>query len=105
MQTELIEYLSTFVTPERLTLFKKILKNRTSYFTVVLEDIYQSQNASAVLRTCDCFGIQNVNVIENRNTFDVNKEVALGSSKWLTIRKFAESRNNSLQAVKTLKKE
>ena len=105
MQTELIEYLSTFVTPERLTLFKKVLKNRTSYFTVVLEDIYQSQNASAVLRTCDCFGIQNVNVIENRNTFDVNKEVALGSSKWLTIRKFTEGRNNSLQAVKTLKKE
>lgn len=105
MQKKFIEYLSTFVTPERLTLFEKILENRTSYFTVVLEDIYQSQNASAVLRTCDCFGIQNVNVIENRNTFNVNKEVALGSSKWLTIRNFSEKENNSLEAIKTLKKE
>jgi len=105
MQKELIEHLSTFVTPERLTLFETILKNRTFYFTVVLEDIYQPQNASAVLRTCDCFGIQNVNVIENRNIFNVNKEVALGSSKWLTIRKFTEKENNSLEAIKTLKKE
>lgn len=105
MQKELIEYFSAFVTPERLTLFEKILEHRTSYFTVVLEDIYQSQNASAVLRTCDCFGIQNVNVIENRNTFTVNKEVALGASKWLSIRKFTESKNNSLEAIQTLKKE
>ncbi|MFW5774139.1 MAG: TrmH family RNA methyltransferase, partial [Tangfeifania sp.] len=105
MQKELIEYLSTFVTPERLSLFEKILEHRTSYFTVVLEDIYQSQNASAVLRTCDCFGIQNVNVIENRNTFTVNKEVSLGSSKWLSIRKFTDGRNNSLEAIQTLKKE
>ena len=105
MQRKLIEYLSSYVTPERLKLFEKILDNRTSYFTVVLEDIYQSQNASAVLRTCDCFGVQNVNVIENRNEFNVNKEVALGSSKWLTIRKFTEKKNNSLQAIKTLKNE
>ncbi|HKL31021.1 MAG TPA: RNA methyltransferase [Tangfeifania sp.] len=105
MQKELTEYLSTFVTPERLTLFETILEHRTSYFTVVLEDIYQSQNASAVLRTCDCFGIQNVNVIENRNSFTVNKEVSLGSSKWLSIRKFTEGKNNSLEAIQTLKKE
>lgn len=105
MQKELIEYLSTFVTPKRLNLFEKILEHRTSYFTVVLEDIYQSQNASAVLRTCDCFGIQNVNVIENRNAFTVNNEVSLGASKWLSIRKFTEGQNNSLEAVRTLKKE
>lgn len=105
MQKQLIEYLSNYVTPERLNLFEKILENRTSYFTVVLEDIYQSQNASAVLRTCDCFGIQNVNVIEKKNEFNVNKEVALGSSKWLTIRKFTEQKNNSLEAIKTLKNE
>jgi len=73
MQKDLIEYLSTFITPARLALFDRILQKRTNYFTIVLEDIYQPQNASAVLRTCDCFGIQYVNVIENRNTFEVNK--------------------------------
>lgn len=103
MHKDLLEYLSKFVTPERLTLFNNILDERTNYITVVLEDIYQSQNASAVLRTCDCFGVQNVHVIENRNTFDVNKEVALGSSKWLTIQKYNEAENNSYQAIQTLK--
>jgi len=105
MNKELINYLATFVTPDRLQLFEKVLQYRTSYLTIVLEDIYQSQNASAVLRSCDCFGVQHVNVIENRNTFNVNKEVALGSSKWLSIRKFSETNNNSLNAVKTLKNE
>lgn len=105
MQTELIKHLSSFVTPERLRLFDEVLEQRTHYITVVLEDIYQSQNASAVLRTCDCFGIQYVHVIENRNTFRVNKEVALGASKWLTIQKYNQSAHNSSQTIHTLKKE
>jgi len=101
--SNLTEYLESFVTESRLNLFEKVLTYRTNYITVVLEDIYQSQNASAVLRTCDCFGIQNVHVIENRNAFDVNKEVALGSSKWLAINKYNEGDNNSLQAIRSLK--
>src|SRR6056297_3246880 len=105
MQTELIKYLSSFVTPERLMLFDEVLEQRTHYITVVLEDIYQSQNASAVLRTCDCFGIQYLHIIENRNTFRVNKEVALGASKWLTIQKYNQSAQNSSQAIHALKKE
>lgn len=104
MPKELLEYLSEFITPERLDLFNKVLNERTNYLTVVLEDIYQSQNASAVLRTCDCFGIQNVHVIENRNTFEVNKEVAMGASKWLTIQKYNTPENNSLEAIRLLRK-
>lgn len=103
MQKEIINYLSTYITPARLKLFEKVMTYRTSYLTVVLEDIYQPQNASAVLRTCDCFGVQNVHVIENRNTFNVSKEVALGSSKWLSIHKYNQKQNNSLEAVKYLK--
>ncbi len=105
MKQEIINYLSTFVTAPRMELFEKVLAKRTSYITVILEDIFQPQNASAVLRTCDCFGIQNIHVIENRNEFNVSKEVALGSSKWLTIHKYKSSENNSLNAVRTLKKQ
>lgn len=105
MCSSLLEYLSTFITPERLALFDKVLNDRTRYLTVVLEDIFQPQNASAVLRTCDCFGIQNVHVIENRNTFNVNKEVALGASKWLTIQKYNQNENNSLDAIYALRKQ
>ena len=104
MPQDLLTYLSEFITHDRLALFDKVLNERTKYITVVLEDIYQSQNASAVLRTCDCFGIQDVHIIENRNEFNVNKEVALGSSKWLTIQKYNQSDNNSHDAINALKK-
>lgn len=103
MNQELLEYLSSFLTPARLLLFNNILEKRTRYITVVLEDIYQSQNASAVLRTCDCFGIQDVHIIENRNKFQVNKEITLGSSKWLSLKKYNKNKINSLFAIHQLK--
>ncbi len=105
MQKDLSTFLSGFITPERLALFNKIIEYRTCYLTVVLEDIYQSQNASAVLRTCDCFGIQNVHVIENRNEFNVDTQVSLGASKWLTISKYNNKDNNSLDAIRQLKED
>jgi tRNA (guanosine-2'-O-)-methyltransferase len=103
MQKQLIEYLSAFASAERVQLFDKVLKQRTSYLTVVLEDIFQSQNASAVLRTCDCFGIQNVHVIENRNELIIDKDVALGASKWLSLHKYNSKKHNSPEAIRTLK--
>lgn len=105
MQKELFHYLSNHVTPERLELFNKIAEYRTQYLTVVLEDIYQSQNASAVLRTCDCFGVQDVHIIENRNEFRLDTEVSLGSSKWLTMHRYNKQGNNSVIALKTLREQ
>lgn len=104
MDLELINYLSECITPERLDLFDRVLDQRTNYLTVALEDIFQPQNASAVLRTVDCFGIQNVNIIENYNTFEVDREVAMGASKWLQVKKFNKKKNNSLDAIKYLRK-
>lgn len=100
-----MEYLAGYLTNNRLELFDRVLVNRTRYLTVVLEDIYQPQNASAVLRTCDCFGIQDVHIIENRNEFEVNREVSLGSSKWLTLNKYSDQSHNSLLAIQHLKSE
>lgn len=67
---------------------EKIIRNRTRYITVVLEDIFQPHNASAVLRTCECLGIQDVHIIENRNKYNVNPDVVLGSDKWITLKKY-----------------
>ncbi len=103
MNKELIEYLEPFVTEARVKLFDEVIYNRTRYITVVLEDIYQSQNASAVLRTSDCFGLQDIHVIENKNKYKVNPDVALGSSKWLNMIKFNTSENNTLKAINTLR--
>jgi len=103
MDKGLIEYLSTFVTENRLKQLKRVLEHRTRYLTVVLEDIYQSQNASAVLRTCDCFGVQDVHIIENRNEYKINPDVALGASKWLTLNYYKQKEDNTLDAIKKLK--
>jgi len=102
---ELILYLKEFITENKWQLFNEIIQNRTRYLTVVLEDIFQAQNASAVLRTCDCFGIQDVHVIENRNEYQVNPDVALGASQWLNLYKYNEKENNTLTAINTLREQ
>ena len=104
MDGQLVEYLSKFQTPERVALYDKVLDQRTRYLTVALEDIFQPQNASAVLRSVDCFGIQDVNVIENRNSFEVDREVSLGATKWLSLTRFSNNENNSLEAIHSLRK-
>lgn len=101
---ELITYLEQFVLERRKELIVSIAEKRTRYITVALEDIYQSQNASAVLRTCDCFGIQDVHIIENRNKYQLNPDVTKGSDKWLRMIKYRGKGNNSLKAISELKK-
>lgn len=103
LMSEINNYLAQFITDNRRELIDKVLDDRTKYITVALEDIYQSQNASAVLRTCDCFGVQDVNIIENRNEFTLNVGVTLGSSKWLSLKHFKESSQNTLNAINDLK--
>jgi len=104
MDEGLIEYLSGFVTPQRINNFSRVLNFRTRYFTVVLEDIYQSHNASAVLRSCDCFGIQDVHIIENRNEYNINPDVTLGSNKWLNIHRHNQKENNTIDTIDELRK-
>ncbi|MBI5219258.1 MAG: RNA methyltransferase [Bacteroidia bacterium] len=103
MKTELINYLSQFVTENRIKQFDKVLQNRTRYVTVALENIYQPHNASAVLRTCDCFGIQDIHIIENYNAFIVDEAIAMGSSKWLTLYNYNTEEDNTPDAIKSLK--
>lgn len=103
--TQTIDHLRTFVTPERFLKFTDVLRYRTRHLTVVLEDIYQPHNASAVLRTCDCFGIQDVHIIENRNKYEVNPDVALGSFKWLTLKQYHGLEENTSPCLKALKQQ
>lgn len=81
----------------------EILEKRTRYITVSLEDIYQPHNASAVLRTCECLGIQDVHVIENKNRYQVNPDVVLGAIKWITLRKYNSTNYNTPAAVDHLR--
>jgi tRNA (guanosine-2'-O-)-methyltransferase len=100
---QLIDYLTTFVTENRKQKFDALIRHRTKHLTVVLEDIYQPHNAAAVLRSCDCFGVQDVHVIENQNKFEANPDVELGSAKWITLNKYNSKEENTADCIKILK--
>jgi tRNA (guanosine-2'-O-)-methyltransferase len=98
-----IGQLSEFVTKHRMELFERVLDYRTRYITVVLEDIYQPHNASAVLRSCECFGIQDIHIIENKNTYRINPDVVMGASKWLNITRYRKKKFNTPDTVNELR--
>ncbi len=100
---ELYEKLSAFISDNKRELFDRLAPMRTRHVTVVLEDIYQSQNASAVVRTSDLVGIQDIHVIENRNKYQLNPDVTLGSSKWVDIHRYRTHKDNTLTCVQTLR--
>ena len=102
---QLIKHLSGFITKERIELLNHNLKQRTNHLAIVLEDIFHSQNASAVLRTADCFGVQNIHIIENRNNYNTHPNISLGSRKWLTETFYNKKKNNTEDCLKNLKKD
>ena len=104
-EKKLLHHLSNYLTPNRLQLYDQVLSMRTRYLTVVLEDTDKAQNASAVLRTCDCFGIQDIHAIENQTSFSVNRDIAMGSSKWLNLKKYNSGLNNTLEVIQHLKEQ
>ena len=98
---EFMAFLEDLITPERNALFDKVLQQRTNHFTVVTEDVYQLHNTSAVIRSCDVFGIQNVHVIEERNSKQIDREIAMGAQKWVDLNRY-----NSVQdCINALKRE
>ncbi len=105
MDAELIQFLKQFLTPERTQLFDDKIKQRTNYISIVLENIFQPQNASAVLRTADCFGIQTLHIIENEYKYAINPDVVRGASYWLTLHKYYHKENNTREAILKLKKQ
>ncbi len=99
---DLLHFLRSYVPPNKLKLFDEIIEYRTRHVAVVLEDLFQSHNASAVLRSCDCFGIQDVHVIENRNKWTTHRDIERGSTKWLTVHRYSGEQDNTTRCLDTL---
>ena len=97
-EQNIIDYLSGFIKAERRERLREILRQRTRHITVVLEDIYQPQNASAVLRTCECLGIQELHVIENHHEYRLNPAVVQGASKWIELEKHNRAGEDNTRA-------
>lgn len=83
-----LAFLEDFLTENRKEKFLKVLQNRTNHFTVAVEDVFQMHNASAVMRSCEVFGIQQMHVIEQRFGKRIDKEIAMGAQKWVDIHAF-----------------
>ena len=85
MDNQLLEHLLSFLTERRKNLFEEVISKRTRHFTVVTEDVYQMHNTSAVMRSCDVFGIQELHVIEEKISKEIDREIAMGAQKWVNI--------------------
>jgi tRNA (guanosine-2'-O-)-methyltransferase len=100
---KLIAYLTEFISPRRKERFDEVMKHRTNHLHIVVEDLFQGHNASAVLRSCDCFGVQYVHFIENKFKMKVNNDVALGAEGWVSIKKYNGEENNTRACLQQLK--
>ena len=94
-----LAFLENILTDNRKEKFLRVLQNRTKHFTIAIEDVFQMHNASAVMRSCEVFGIQELHVIEERYGKSIDKEIAMGAQKWVDIHTY----DNVSHCVATLK--
>lgn len=91
MQDDRYALLSSFLTEARRARFESVLDARMNWVTVVTEDLFDPHNISAVLRSCDCFGIQTAHIIEANNPYRTSPGVSKGAYKWLDIRRHTDT--------------
>lgn len=96
---QLLEYLEGFITEERKLRFLEILQERTKFLAVAMEDVFQLHNTSAVIRSCDVFGIQEAHVIENRFGKRLDKNIAMGAQQWVDVHRY----ETTAQCIDSLK--
>ena len=85
---DLLTYLETYLTEERKQRFLDVLQKRTKHITVAVEDVYQLHNTSAILRSCDVFGVQELHVIEHRFGKRLDKNIAVGAEQWVDVHRY-----------------
>jgi tRNA (guanosine-2'-O-)-methyltransferase len=97
-RAHLLAQLESLATPQRLARMAAVLAARTAHLTVVFEDVYHPHNASAVLRTCECLGLQDVHVVEGATRFRPSRDIARGSARWLTMHRWRQEEGSDVGA-------
>ena len=91
MDPKLLKHLEGFLSERRIRRFQEVLAMRTRHITVALEDVFQLHNASAVVRSCEVFGIQDAHLIEARFGQRLDKNIALGAQQWVDVHRYSET--------------
>lgn len=100
---KILDEFYSIISPSKQEMYERISKERTKHLTVVLENIYQEHNASAVLRTCDCFGIQELHAIEKNNQYKVQRDIALGAGRWVDLYNYNLGESPTMDCINKLK--
>jgi tRNA (guanosine-2'-O-)-methyltransferase len=103
IKEDILSYFQGFLTEYKIALFEQKVLERTRHFTFILEDLFHPHNASAILRSCDCFGIQDIHMIENNHRFKNEKDISLGSKKWLSLHHYNDQSNPESTCIDQLK--
>lgn len=101
--TYVLEQFREILTPHKVELFKRIAEDRTRHICIALEDLFHEHNASAVIRSCDCFGIQNLYTIEDKNKYVLQRNIALGSGRWIDLHRFTNKETASSDCINHLR--
>lgn len=103
MNEKLLAALYEIITPNKVEMYEKLVPLRTRHLTIVLENIFQEHNASAVLRTCESFGVQDLHVIEKDNKYKVQRDIARGAGRWVDMYNYNKGEEPTLECLQALK--
>ena len=82
---ERTDYMSGFLTGERIQTLRRTLAMRTRYMTILTENTFHPQNASALVRHCEAFGVQDLHTVETMCRLDPSVNIVRGTDKWIDI--------------------
>ncbi len=100
---DILNYFQNFISEHKIELFNKLVEERTRHFTFILEDLFHPHNASAILRSSDCFGLQDVHMVENNHQFINENDISLGSAKWIDINRYDDLDSSTPTCIDQLK--
>ena len=92
-------YMAEFLTEERMAVLQRTLSERTRYMTILTENTFHPQNASALVRHCEAFGVQDLHTVETRCKFNPNVNIVRGTDKWVDITRH-DSTTDAIEALK-----
>ena len=99
----ILEEFYNIISENKIEMFNRLAGLRTRHLTVVLENIYQEHNASAVMRTCDCFGIQELHTIEKNNVYKIQRDIARGAGRWVDLSNYNSKEDPTSTCLNSLK--